>query len=76
MQQDLAARVSALRFPHSELAKAAGLDKNTVTRALKGRSILSGSLQKIEAVVAADEIRLRDYLLARHPLPAERKDAA
>lgn len=69
--QALATRAAAIRLPQSVIASEAGLDGDTVSRVFTGRvDPLSSTLDKIERVIAAHEVRLRDELIARHPLEA------
>lgn len=67
----IAKRVQRLRIAKSEIAKRAELDQNTVFRALSPEPCtLTSTQRKIEGVVVAEELELRDYLLDLHPLPA------
>jgi hypothetical protein len=70
----LLARSEAIRWPVRDLAQAAGLPKDTVARAL-GRTKAAtdprtSTVVKIEAAIAAEELRLRDYLTLLHPICA------
>mgnify|MGYP001007969098 CR=1 FL=1 len=69
--ETLAARIRAIRLPKGFLAEKAALDPMTISRVLSGKTDpLQSTLDKIERVVAAEEIALRDLLLNLHPLGA------
>lgn len=62
-------RRDALRFPIEELAKAAGCNPNTAGPALKGKtSPRHDTVVSMTRALIAEELRLRDYLLALHPI--------
>lgn len=60
-------RIAAIRWTMKKACAAAPVDASTVTRAKQGAETRNSKLVAIEAAVAAEEIRLRDYLMAVHP---------
>lgn len=65
----IAKRVSRLRLPKSEIARAAKLHENTVARVLAAEpKARVATERKVDAVVTAEEVALRDHLLELHPL--------
>jgi predicted transcriptional regulator len=67
---DLARRVKAIRLATRELGQLACVDNMTVRRVADGTSDPRVStLEKIEAALVAEELRLRDYLVALHGVP-------
>lgn len=69
--ETIAERARAIRFSDKALGEAAGLAENTVYRTLAGitRPMLD-TADALRNALTAEEIRLRDYLLALHPVPA------
>lgn len=63
-------RARAIRLPQAHLAAAAGVDKSILVRARQRGTINSRNLRALTDVLVAEELRLRDYLLGVHPLPA------
>lgn len=62
-------RRNRIRLPLKELAPLVPLSCNAIGDALKGRSEPHPvTRQAIEHAVVGEELRLRDYLLALHPL--------
>lgn len=73
--QELAERITRIRLPQHIIATGAALDEMTVSRVLNGRTDARNStLDRIEQQVCAEEIALRDHLLALHPI--EQSEAA
>lgn len=67
---DLAARARAIRFPRKAIAEAAKVNANTVSRTLNGATDpRRGTDTSIASAIAAEEQRLRDYLIDLHGLP-------
>lgn len=65
---NLKARAQAIRLSFEKLAALTGVAATTVTRiAEKGDGKLS-TLQKLDAALTAEELRLRDHLLRLHPV--------
>lgn len=65
----IAKRVERLRLRKNEIAKATNLHENTVNRALSIEPKIQAATQRrIDDAVTAEELSLRDYLLALHPL--------
>jgi predicted transcriptional regulator len=65
-------RRQRIRLPKKALAQRAGLDQGTVGRALEAETNpLRGTVEKIEREILAEELALRDHLVALHPLPAD-----
>lgn len=66
---DLATRAATIRLPAIEIARRSGLDKDTVHKTLNVKNDARRStLTAVEAVITAEELALRDYLLRQHPL--------
>lgn len=64
-------RAAAIRMPNKVLAEKTGLWENTIGRTLTGRTSPNlTTCDAIEAAVIAEELRLRDYLNALHPVAA------
>lgn len=62
-------RIARVRLPQKALADRAALDEDTVSRALTNKTDPRNStLEKIERALTAEEIDLRDHLLALHPV--------
>lgn len=62
-------RRKAIRLQRGELATAAHCDQNTVSKVLLGKTgTRVTTLTAMSNALVAEEIRLRDYLLAVHPL--------
>lgn len=75
--KDLAARIARIRLPQTKIAAATKLDEDTVSRALRARrGCLNSTAIKIEQVVVAEELRLRDHLIALHGIPENQGRAA
>jgi transcriptional regulator with XRE-family HTH domain len=69
-------RAARIRLPRKALAEASGLTEMTIGRTLNGATTPNmTTFEKIESVVIAEELRLRDYLLTLHPIKAEEKAA-
>lgn len=71
-------RAENIRLPMNTLAALAGVAASTA-HAHKGgvpRDPRESSLRKMSDALIADELRLRDYLLALHPVVAKEGDAA
>ena len=65
-------RVRAIRLPQCTLADLVRIEKNTVSRVLLGKTDPRNStVSSLIDGVTAEELRLRDYLLALHPLPEQ-----
>lgn len=65
----LQVRALRIRWPNRAIALATGLAEMTIGRTLtRSTSPNYATINKIEAAVVAEEIRLRDYLLALHPV--------
>jgi predicted transcriptional regulator len=75
---DIRDRAAAIRLSNKALAVATGLVENTIGRTLCGRTSPNlTTCDLLGTAVLAEEIRLRDYLLALHPVvPAEIKEPA
>jgi predicted transcriptional regulator len=60
---DLSRRISRLRLPQKAIAEQSGLNEDTISRTLTGKTDpLNSTLDKIETVVAAEEENLRGAL--------------
>jgi hypothetical protein len=64
---DLAARLAAIQWPNAALARAAGVDEDTVTRILKGGNALRSTVAKLDRALTDRELALRDHLNDLHP---------
>lgn len=68
-QETIAERAAAIRLSPSHLSRATGLTAHTVGRTLNGRTKpFLETAETLERVIRAEELRLRDYLLALHPV--------
>lgn len=60
---ELSARIERLRLPQSVIAERSRLNVDTICRTFLGRTDpLNSTLDKIEAVIAAEEEKLREEL--------------
>ena len=67
--KEIAERRARLRIPKKLIADRSGLDEGTVKRACDpAGNPLRGTLTKIEQVIVAEELALRDHLLELHPV--------
>lgn len=74
---DIAERARRIRLTVRELTRKAGCGENTAQRTLSLRTDPRHStLVALEDAVVTEELRLRDYLVALHPLEARRQDEA
>jgi DNA-binding IclR family transcriptional regulator len=72
-QGQIAARVKAINLTIPQLARIAGLAPSTVYRGTRTVK----RLEKLTSALAQEELRLRDHLLALHPLePDEERKSA
>lgn len=70
--EEISNRARAVRLDRKALAGLSGRSEKAVGMTLGGKSSPRyDSLVAIENALTADEIRLRDYLLALHPLAKE-----
>lgn len=70
-------RASAVRLDKKALATMAGLSQKSVGMTLREQSSPRFSnLQKMEAALLAEELRMRDYLLSLHPVHNNAEKAA
>ena len=70
-------RIARLRLPPKMLAKMAGVNFGTYYRARQyPGSTLRRNLERLTQALAAEEIALRDYLLALHPIETSKLEAA
>jgi transcriptional regulator with XRE-family HTH domain len=70
--ETIAERARAIRFSDKALGEAAGLAENTVYRTLSRRTRpLQDTADMLSSALTAEELRLRDYLLALHPVKQE-----
>lgn len=61
--KDLSLRIGRLRLPQSVIAERSGLNEDTLSRTFTGKTDpLNSTLDKIEAVVTAEEEKLRGEL--------------
>lgn len=75
--ETIAERAKAIRLSDKDLGKAAGLAENTVYRTLSRRTRpLQETADQLANALAAEELRLRDYLLSLHPVKTEEERAA
>lgn len=65
---ELQARCRAIRLHKKELAAAIGCHVHTVDNLLSGRGSRAHTANAAAGAIQAEELRLRDYLLERHPL--------
>lgn len=76
-QETIAERAKAIRLGPSDLSRATGLTAHTVGRTLNGRTkAFLTTAETIERVIVAEELRLRDYLLALHPVATTEMEKA
>ncbi len=68
---EIETRCAAIRLQKKELAFLAGRHLNTVVNLLHGRGSRADTLAAIGRVLVEEELRLRDYLVKRHPLAVE-----
>jgi hypothetical protein len=70
--KDMAARASAIRLSHKRLGELSGHAGNTVGRVLGQRADRNfpqyQTQNDMERALIAEELRLRDHLLALHPV--------
>jgi transcriptional regulator with XRE-family HTH domain len=67
--ETIAERRQAIRWSDKDLGKAAGLAENTVYRTLAGITRpMMDTADALTGALIAEELRLRDYLLALHPV--------
>ncbi|KIZ39060.1 MULTISPECIES: hypothetical protein [Rhodopseudomonas] len=61
--QDLTNRIAAIRLQRKAIAAKSGLDESTIGRTLNVATVpLSSTLDRIESVLSAEEIRLARHL--------------
>jgi hypothetical protein len=69
LPEQIAERSEAIRLDKKALARLAKLSQKSTGMTLRGQSSPRlNNLQALERAIVAEEIRLRDYLLAIHPL--------
>lgn len=67
--RQIASRAKRIGLQHKVIARQAELDGATVYRIFAGRTRpLLDTVSRIERVLIAEEIRLRDHLLQLHPI--------
>lgn len=70
-------RAARIRWRNKAIAEASALSEMTIGRTLSGATSPNmTTLDQIEAAIVAEELRLRDYLLALHPIKTEEERAA
>lgn len=71
---EIDARARAVHLKRSDLAELSGLPPDTVGRTLNGRTDPRlSTTNKLAQALTAEELRLRDHLLALHGLPEPQK---
>jgi hypothetical protein len=65
------ARCAAIRLQGKELAGASRCSMTTVYSLFRGDGGRTDTLSRLTAALEAEELRLRDHLLALHPLERE-----
>lgn len=74
--KEIVRRSRRIRLPVNALAGAAEVHHDTAHRYLRGaQSILPRNRRALERALVAEELALRDHLLALHPLPGSRRAA-
>ncbi len=68
--EEMAVRARAVRLEDKEVAAAAGVGENTISRTFSGKTNpLLLTARAIEAAIVSEELRLRDYLIGLHGVP-------
>lgn len=67
---EIKARSAAIRLSGKDLAQAAPCSLTTVYNLFSGDAGRSDTLKRIGAALVAEELRMRDHLLALHPVAA------
>lgn len=74
---EMQVRCAALRLQPKEIASLAKCHQNTAKNILRGAGGQGRTLERLYTAIAKEELRLRDHLLALHPLERESvKEAA
>ncbi len=68
---EIKTRSAAIRWPGQDLAHAAGCGVTTVYNVFRGDGSRTDTLKLMAGALVAEELRLRDHLLALHPLQGE-----
>lgn len=65
-------RAARIRLKNKAIAEATGLTEMTIGRTLSEQTSPNiTTFNRIEAAIAAEELRLRDYLVRLHPIKDE-----
>jgi hypothetical protein len=72
---EIQARCAALRLHPREVAALASCHHNTVRGILRGAGAQGRTLARVFAAIEGEELRLRNYLLALHPVKQEERTA-
>lgn len=74
--EQMAERARAVRLEDKVIAAAAGIGENTVFRTFAGKTRpLLLTAKAIEAAIVTEELRLRDYLIGLHGVPAAKNSS-
>ena len=68
---ELETRCSAIRLHKQELARRSMRHPNTITNLFQGKGNNTDTLSAVSRVLLEEELRLRDHLLALHPITQE-----
>lgn len=68
---EIKARCLAIRLQGKELARAAPCSMTTVYNLFRGDAGRTDTLKRLAGALEREELRMRDHLLALHPLAGE-----
>lgn len=68
---EIKTRCAIIRLHGKDLARAAPCSITTVYSLFRGDGAQANTLKRVAGALVAEELRLRDHLLALHPLPPE-----
>lgn len=67
---EIKSRSEAIRLQGRVWAQSAGVHPNTITHVLRGAGTQTFKLKAVTEALITEELRLRDHLLALHPVQA------
>lgn len=73
---EITQRREGLRMQRKELAKLAPCSETTLWHIEAGLGCRTDTLKRLEAALIAQELAMRDYLVALHPIEASAAEAA